>query len=93
MSVGAFLSGGIDSSAIVGLMSKVSTDKIKTFTITFDESEYSEAKYAQLIAKKFHTEHQEIKLKPADFIEQLPFKFHGLFYKKIILFYKTININ
>ena len=70
---GAFLSGGIDSSAIVGLMSKVSTEKIKTFTITFDESEYSEAKFAKLIAKKFNTEHHEVTLKPNDFLEQLPF--------------------
>lgn len=69
---GAFLSGGIDSSAIVGLMSKVSTEKIKTFTITFDESEYSEAKYAKLIAEKFKTEHHEIKLKPTDFLSELP---------------------
>ncbi|OFY84486.1 MAG: asparagine synthase (glutamine-hydrolyzing) [Bacteroidetes bacterium RIFCSPLOWO2_12_FULL_35_15] len=69
---GAFLSGGIDSSAIVGLMSKVSTEKVKTFSVTFDEREFSEAKYAQLIAKKFNTDHHEIKLKPSDFIEQLP---------------------
>lgn len=69
---GAFLSGGIDSSAIVGLMSKVSTEKVKTFSITFDEHEFSEARYAQLIAKKFNTDHHEIKLQPADFIEQLP---------------------
>lgn len=69
---GAFLSGGIDSSAIVGLMSKVSTEKVKTFSVTFDESEFSEAKYAQLIAKKFNTDHHEIKLNPSDFIEQLP---------------------
>ncbi|MEO6903363.1 MAG: asparagine synthase (glutamine-hydrolyzing) [Bacteroidia bacterium] len=69
---GAFLSGGIDSSAIVGLMSKVSTEKIKTFTITFDESEFSEAQYAKLIAKKFDTDHHEIILKPIDFLEQLP---------------------
>ena len=70
---GAFLSGGIDSSAIVGLMSKVSTEKVKTFSVTFDESEFSEAKFAQLIAKKFNTDHHEIKLKPADFLEQLPY--------------------
>lgn len=69
---GAFLSGGIDSSAIVGLMSKVSTEKVKTFSVTFDESEFSEAKYAQLIAKKFNTDHHEIKLKPHDFIALLP---------------------
>lgn len=69
---GAFLSGGIDSSAIVGLMSKVSTEKIKTFSVTFDETEFSEAKYAQLIAKKFNTDHHEIVLKPEHFLEQLP---------------------
>jgi len=69
---GAFLSGGIDSSAVVGLMSKVSSEKIKTFSITFDESEYSEAKYAQLIAKKFNTDHHEIKLTPTDFLNELP---------------------
>jgi asparagine synthase (glutamine-hydrolysing) len=69
---GAFLSGGIDSSAIVGLMTKVSSEKVKTFSVTFDESEFSEAKYAQLIAKKFNTDHHEIKLKPSDFLEELP---------------------
>ncbi|MGZ4036061.1 MAG: asparagine synthetase B family protein, partial [Bacteroidia bacterium] len=69
---GAFLSGGIDSSAIVGLMSKVSSEKVKTFSVTFDESEFSEAKYAQLIAKKFNTDHHEIRLKPRDFLEELP---------------------
>ncbi len=69
---GAFLSGGIDSSAIVGLMSKVSTEKIQTFNINFDESEFSEAKYAKLIAQKFNTQHHEIKLTPDDFLKQLP---------------------
>lgn len=69
---GAFLSGGIDSSAVVGLMSKVSSEKIQTFNISFDESEFSESKYAQLIAKKFNTQHHEIKLSPQDFLKQLP---------------------
>lgn len=69
---GAFLSGGIDSSAIVGLMSKVSAEKVKTFSVTFDESEFSESKYAQLIAKKFNTDHHEIKLSPEDFLTELP---------------------
>ncbi|MBL7883089.1 MAG: asparagine synthase (glutamine-hydrolyzing), partial [Bacteroidia bacterium] len=69
---GAFLSGGIDSSAIVGLMSKVSSEKVKTFNISFDESEFSEAKYAQLIAKKFNTDHYEIRLTPKDFFNELP---------------------
>jgi len=69
---GAFLSGGIDSSAIVGLMAKVSTEKIQTFNINFDESEFSEAKFARLIAKKFNTQHHEIKLTPEDFLKDLP---------------------
>ena len=69
---GAFLSGGIDSSAVVGLMSKVSTQKVKTFSIVFNDPEFSEAKYAQLIAKKFETEHHEIMLDPEDFRRELP---------------------
>lgn len=69
---GAFLSGGIDSSAIVGLMSEVATSKVKTFSVVFDDSEFSEAVYARMIAKKFKTEHHEIKLTPKNFLEQLP---------------------
>ncbi|MBL7935886.1 MAG: asparagine synthase (glutamine-hydrolyzing) [Bacteroidia bacterium] len=69
---GAFLSGGIDSSAIVGLMSKVSSEKVQTFNVSFDEGEFSEAKYAKQIAQKFNTEHHEIKLTPNDFLKQLP---------------------
>lgn len=69
---GAFLSGGIDSSAIVGLMSKVSSEKVRTFNVSFDESEFSEAKYAKQIAAKFNTEHHEIKLTPNDFLKELP---------------------
>ncbi len=69
---GAFLSGGIDSSAVVGLMSMVSAEKIQTFNVSFDESEFSESKYARMIAKKFNTQHHEIKLRPEDFLKQLP---------------------
>lgn len=69
---GAFLSGGIDSSAIVGLMSTVSSQKIRTFNVSFDEGEFSEAVYAKQIAQKFNTEHHEIKLTPGDFLKQLP---------------------
>lgn len=69
---GAFLSGGIDSSIIVGLMSKTLSSPVKTFTVTFDESEYSEARYAELIAKRFNTDHNEIKLSPQEFLNTLP---------------------
>jgi asparagine synthase (glutamine-hydrolysing) len=69
---GAFLSGGIDSSIIVGLMSKVAVGKVKTFTITFDEQEFNEARFAKIIAAKFNTEHHEIRLSATDFLKQLP---------------------
>lgn len=69
---GAFLSGGIDSSAIVGLMSTVGNTKVNTFNISFAEEEYSEAKYARIIAEKFQTNHTEIKLTPEDFLKDLP---------------------
>ncbi|NNC85922.1 MAG: asparagine synthase (glutamine-hydrolyzing) [Bacteroidia bacterium] len=69
---GAFLSGGIDSSIIVGLMSKSLSNPVKTFTVTFDESEFSEAKYAETIAKRFNTDHTEIKLSPQDFLDEMP---------------------
>jgi asparagine synthase (glutamine-hydrolysing) len=69
---GAFLSGGIDSSAIVGLMSQVASKKVKTFSVSFDEEAFSEAKYATAIARKFNTDHTEIKLTPNDFLELVP---------------------
>ncbi|HXU26073.1 MAG TPA: asparagine synthase (glutamine-hydrolyzing) [Bacteroidia bacterium] len=69
---GAFLSGGIDSSAIVGAMSKISTQQVKTFSVVFNESEFSEAYYARIVAEKFKTDHHEIKLNPQDFLNQLP---------------------
>ncbi len=72
VSFGAFLSGGIDSSAVVGLMSQVSDKTVKTFSVTFDESEFSEARYAKMVAEKFGTQHTEIKLTPQDFLRDLP---------------------
>ncbi|MBL7196544.1 MAG: asparagine synthase (glutamine-hydrolyzing) [Candidatus Omnitrophica bacterium] len=62
--LGAFLSGGIDSSTIVALMSELSSRKVKTFSIGFKEKEYSELEYARNIAKKFNTEHYEFIVKP-----------------------------
>jgi len=62
--LGAFLSGGIDSSTIVALMSSLSTGRVKTFSIGFEEEEYSELKYARNIAEKYNTEHYEFIVKP-----------------------------
>ena len=69
---GAFLSGGIDSSAVVALMSEVSDKPIKTYNVSFAEEEFSEAKYARIIAEKYNTDHTEIKLTPEDFLKDLP---------------------
>ncbi len=70
--LGAFLSGGIDSSIITAVMSKLSNQKINTFSVNFNEAEFSEGKYARIIADKFGTNHTEILLNPTDFLENLP---------------------
>lgn len=75
---GAFLSGGVDSSAIVALMSEVSDEPVKTFNISFAEEAFSEAKYARTIAKKYKTDHTEIKLTPLDFLKELPSALSGM---------------
>jgi asparagine synthase (glutamine-hydrolysing) len=75
---GAFLSGGIDSSAVVGLMAMVSSQKVRTFNVSFDESEFSESRYARLIAAKYNTVHEEIRLSPLDFLHRLPEALHAM---------------
>ena len=69
--VGAFLSGGIDSSIVVGLMSEAGKGTPNTFNISFDEKEFDESYYAELVAKKFKTHHTTIKLKPSNFLDEL----------------------
>jgi asparagine synthase (glutamine-hydrolysing) len=69
---GAFLSGGIDSSIIVGLMSKSHNQKIDTFSVVFKENEFSEAKYAREMAQKYQTNHHEIELTVEDFKQMIP---------------------
>ncbi|MDD5132684.1 MAG: asparagine synthase (glutamine-hydrolyzing) [bacterium] len=69
--LGAFLSGGLDSSIIVGLMSCLSSQPVKTFSIGFEEDDFSEIGYACLVAKHFKTQHQEFIVKP-NTIEILP---------------------
>ncbi len=69
---GAFLSGGIDSSAVVGLMAQASEGPVHTFAVVFDEEEFSEERYARIVARKFNTEHTTIRLRPTDMLRMLP---------------------
>lgn len=69
--LGAFLSGGIDSSAVVAMMAKHSKTPIKTFSIGFKEEKYNELPFAKMIAEKFKTDHTEFIVKP-DAINLLP---------------------
>ncbi len=62
--LGAFLSGGIDSSTVVALMAEASSRPVKTFNIAFREGSYDESSYAREIAKRFGTEHREETIAP-----------------------------
>jgi asparagine synthase (glutamine-hydrolysing) len=69
--LGAFLSGGIDSSAVVALMSKQSSHPVKTFSIGFEEQDFSELHHARNVARHLGTEHHEFVVRP-DALEVLP---------------------
>ncbi|MGH9769790.1 MAG: asparagine synthase (glutamine-hydrolyzing) [Blastocatellia bacterium] len=69
--LGAFLSGGIDSSIVVGLMAKLSGAKVKTFSIGFNEAAYDETGHARRIAERWETDHHEFIVEP-DALSILP---------------------
>ncbi len=69
---GAFLSGGIDSSVVVALMSRYSQQPVKTFSVGFAESEYSELRYAKTIARQFSCQHHELQVSADELIKHLP---------------------
>ncbi len=69
--VGAFLSGGIDSSSVVAMMSNITQKPVKTFTVKFNSAGYDESKIARLVAQKFGTDHHEIAVGDSEFkVEQ-----------------------
>src|SRR5499427_6053013 len=69
--LGAFLSGGIDSSAVVALMAQESSEKVKTFSIGFEEQDFSELHHARRVAEYVGSEHHEFIVRP-DAMEVLP---------------------
>ncbi|MBK7704643.1 MAG: asparagine synthase (glutamine-hydrolyzing) [Acidobacteria bacterium] len=75
--LGAFLSGGVDSSSIVALMSEFSETPVKTFSIGFNEDTFSELKFARVAAKRFETEHHEFIVTPdlVEVVDQLVWHF------------------
>jgi asparagine synthase (glutamine-hydrolysing) len=69
--LGAFLSGGVDSSAVVATMARVGSGTVKTFSIGFSAKEYDETRYARMVAERYATDHQELVVEP-DAVAVLP---------------------
>ncbi|NRP53637.1 Asparagine synthetase [glutamine-hydrolyzing] 1 [Marinobacterium sp. xm-v-242] len=69
--VGAYLSGGVDSSAVVAQMAGLSRESVKTFTIGFSDERFNEFSFAHEVAEQYSTEHQEILVSLADYIDNM----------------------
>jgi len=70
--IGAFLSGGVDSSTVTGVLTQVAGRPVHTFSIGFGEERYNEMSYARIAARRFGAEHHEYFVSPRDTVEALP---------------------
>ena len=80
--LGAFLSGGLDSTIVVGLMSRLMNEPVKTFSIGFEgDPAFDETRYARMVAEKFKTDHTEFRVSPSaiDLVEKLVWHHDGPF--------------
>ena len=75
--LGAFLSGGVDSSAVVAAMSRIMNRPVTTCSIAFEQEEYNESEFARQVAEQFHTEHHEHMVQPSavDILDKLAWHF------------------
>ena len=75
--LGAFLSGGVDSSAVVAMMARATSQPVRTFSIGFDEASHDERRYARMVAERYGTRHEEIEVTPdaAAIVEDLAYHF------------------
>ena len=71
--LGIFLSGGIDSSAVVGLLAEKTEEQLKTYSVAYDfGKDYNETYYARMVSKRFNTDHHELFIKPDTFRDFIP---------------------
>jgi asparagine synthase (glutamine-hydrolysing) len=70
--LGVFLSGGVDSSAVAALMTKIRREPVETFSVGYSESQYSELPYARTVAEHIHSVHREILVSRREFFDTLP---------------------
>ena len=75
--VGLFLSGGIDSSCVAGILSRAGT-RPNTFSLIFREEEFSEAEYSRAVARAFGSEHQEIMVSQGDVLDAIPYALRAM---------------